>query len=355
MKVLKYLGLQQKDITEMRISDYFIKYNDGSVMCTLCPHQCTLKNHQYGICKVRVNLNGILYSDNYSRVSSMNLDPVEKKPLYHFFPGKKILSVGSVGCNLSCRFCQNYEISQRGTREYKYLHEVKIDKIINEALSVKDNCGIAFTYNEPVVGIEFVKDVSVNAHQKGLKTAMITNGFINEAPLKDLFGLIDAFNVDLKSFKNDFYEKYSGGTIEPVKRALKLISESNSHLEITNLIIPTLNDNTDDFEEMVSWIKINLGEHIPFHISGYYPRYQLDLKPTSIDDLSKLYRIASNYLKYVYIGNVYSDFGKNTICPACQKNLITREGYIVINDGIDKNGNCGSCGKNIIIPEYYES
>jgi pyruvate formate lyase activating enzyme len=258
----------------------FEKLNDNKVKCLLCPHSCILDDGKVGICRVRSNDNGVLVSENYGKVSSINLDPIEKKPLYHFFPGMHVLSIGSVGCNLQCNFCQNCEISQTGVSDFPRLKTYSAEEIVNNALECVDNIGIAFTYNEPVVFYEYMMDVARLSKSKGLKNIMVSNGFINEEPLKQILPYIDAFNIDLKAFADEFYIKNTHSHLEPVKRSLQLIRESGKHLEITNLVIPGLNDKVEDFTAMVDWISGELGDQTILHLSRYFPRYKAKQPPT---------------------------------------------------------------------------
>jgi len=342
-----------KDITNMKEAEYYSKIGDGNVKCNLCPHNCILANNESGKCKVRQNVEGILYSKSYMKISSLSLDPIEKKPLFHFLPGKRILSVGSVGCNLECEFCQNFEISQCNPDDYRYLKETSVSNIIIHALRNKENCGIAFTYNEPIVEIEFVKELAQAAKKENLRTVFISNGYINLEPLKDLMQYIDAFNIDLKAFDNSFYKTYTGGDLDTVLRTLKIISASKKHLEITNLIIPTLNDDEDSFRNLLKWIKVELGKNTPLHLSGYFPRYKMKIEATPIHILDSFYQIAKEYLNYVYIGNVYSFPGSNTSCPSCKKTVIERIRYTTKVLGLDGRGNCEYCDESIITPEFY--
>lgn len=330
------------------VSPYFLKLEGGKVRCTLCPHQCIIGNGNSGLCSVRFNNNGILSSEVYGVISSLSLDPVEKKPLYHFFPGMNIFSVGSYGCNLTCSFCQNHDISQvnqfTGIRSGRH---VTVEHIINKAVTSSLNCGIAFTYNEPAVWIEFMLDIAMAAFDQGLKTAMITNGYINKKPLDDLIPLIDAFNVDLKSFNNDFYKKYTGSSLKPVLNTIEKIASHKKHLEVTMLIIDGLNDDYDEFERAIKWIASNTGRETPLHLSRYFPRFRMSIPATLEETLLNMYEIACNHLDYVYLGNVHRSIGQNTSCPDCGVLLTVRKGYVTTQVNIDNSGNCSGCGKSI--------
>lgn len=327
---------------------FYIQKENAKVQCTLCPHNCILKEGQIGICKVRRNTNGKLISENYGKISGYHFDPIEKKPLYHFYPGKDILSIGSVGCNLHCRFCQNHEIAQTGVHNYGYLRNLSAGAVVNAALRNENNIGIAYTYNEPLVFYEFMRDTALNAKQNGLKNVMVTNGFINPEPLKSLLNFIDAFSVDLKAFTDEFYKKITSSKLKPVKETLIRIKKSTKLLELTNLIIPTLNDDEEKFKEMLLWIKNELGKDTVLHLSRYYPMYKMHIEATSPKTLINLYEIASEYLDYVYIGNLSTPKGQNTHCPVCGKKVIERNGYNTKITGLDTQGKCENCNHQII-------
>lgn len=271
------------------------------VICKLCPHTCQLAIGEKGKCRVRTNIQGTLSSDTYGRVSAIRLEAVEKKPLYHFHPGKSILSVGTVGCNLRCQFCQNAAISQCNIDEFTSLSPSTPEEIIHLARLQPENIGIAFTYNEPTVWYEYMWDIAKLSQEAGMKNVMITNGYINEEPLAKLLPLIDAFNVDLKAFDNAFYKRLTNASIQPVKRTIQYIAEQKKHLEITNLIIPEENDDPASFEEMVRWIASICGANTPLHLTRYYPGHKLKRPKTPKETLDKLSHIAKQYLSNVYL------------------------------------------------------
>ena len=326
----------------------FYKNLNGKVQCSLCPHNCIISEGKFGSCKVRKNEKGKLYSVNYERVCSLHFDPIEKKPLYHFYPGKTIYSVGSVGCNLHCKFCQNWEISQSGVEEFGYLKKVSHQEIVNQAKNRQDNFGIAYTYNEPTVWYEYMYDIAVIASEQGLKNVMVTNGFINPEPLEKLLPYMDAFSVDLKAFNEDFYKKFTSSRLEPVLDTLKKIKQSGKHFEITNLVITDTNDKTKEFKQMVNWISNKLGEDTVLHISRYFPTYKMTKEPTSPKTLQRFYDIASEKLNYVYLGNVRSGEGQDTYCKKCNRKVISRSGYYTETVGLDSLGNCIKCKQPII-------
>jgi pyruvate formate lyase activating enzyme len=329
---------------------WYKKMPSGKVICLLCPHQCLLNEGKSGICRVRTNQQGTLISDIYGKVSAMHSDPIEKKPLYHFYPGRSIFSIGTVGCNLHCRFCQNCEISQVSVRDAVALKSMTSEEIVEIASNIPNNIGIAYTYNEPAIWFEFVEETAKGAIQKGLKNVMVTNGFINPEPLEGMFEYIDAFSVDLKAFSESFYQKITNSSLAPVKKTLELIRKSGKHLEIVNLIIPGLNDDPVEFTEMVNWIAGSLGSETVLHLSAYFPRYQSAEPPTPASTIHKLREIASQYLLFVYAGNLASELN-DTICPKCKNTLIRRKGYQVDIQGINLKGACKNC-ENLVFQNF---
>jgi len=296
---------------------------------------------------VRRNVDGKLIAENYGLVSAMHVDPVEKKPLYHFYPGRPILSLGTAGCNLHCVFCQNWEISQATVDEIPLRH-LSPAEAVQAAKQTAENIGIAYTYNEPVIWYEYVKDTALLAREEGLKNVMVTNGYVNPEPLEDLISFTDAFSVDLKGFNDHFYKKYTRSRLQPVLEALKVIRSSGRHLEITNLVIPELNDNEEEFEAMTDWIAGELGRETILHISRYFPAWKLHNAPTPVSTLQKFFDIASRKLDYVYVGNVAgTGAGQDTVCPKCGHTVIRRTGYTTRITGLDEEGKCVYCGKKI--------
>ena len=282
---------------------YYKKLKDEFVQCCLCPKNCVIKNGEYGNCNARKNISGKLYSMVYGKLVAVHIDPIEKKPLYHFMPGSKVFSIGTNGCNLHCKFCQNWEISQVKADENG--NAVNPKKVVEEC--VKSGCEIiAYTYNEPTVFYEYMLETAKLARERGLKNVMVSNGFINEKPLRELVKFIDAVNVDLKGFDDNFYKKYCGALLEPVLNSLKIIYNSGIHLEITNLIIHGLNDDFKMIDKMCKWIVSNLSEEVVLHFSAFYPQYKMmDIERTSKGVLIKAKDIAlKNGLKNVYVGNI---------------------------------------------------
>jgi pyruvate formate lyase activating enzyme len=271
---------------------------EGKVRCLLCPNYCLLKKGETGRCSVRQNQNGRLYSLIYGETTSVALDPIEKKPLYHFHPGNSILSLGTKGCNLKCPWCQNWSISQDLS--------CPTEKMTPEEAVVRakqlNSFGIAYTYNEPFIWYEFVYDTARLAHQEGLKNVLVTNGYVNQKPLEEIIGLIDAMNIDVKSMEESFYQKYCGGKLAPVLKSAEL-SAKRCHIEITNLIIPTLNDKQRDFQKLTDWVAEKLGKDVPLHFSRFFPAYKIDIPSTPIETLKAAEAIAKKRLRFVYLGN----------------------------------------------------
>jgi len=274
----------------------------SAIRCPICPRGCSLEEGQTGFCKGRANISGKVIAINYGRVSSIALDPIEKKPLAHFHPGMKVLSVGSYGCNLRCPFCQNWSISQSFVPEGEghTSPEVLVKKA--EELVKTRNIGLAYTYNEPLIGFEFVRYCSRLIVEKGLKNVVVTNGYVNEEPLLEILPAIHAWNIDLKGFTEDFY-KLVGGKLEPVKRSIELASKK-SHVEVTTLIIPGLNDSENEMRELSSWLA-SVDRRIPLHVTRFFPAWKMtDRPPTPVDTVYRLAAIGREKLEYVHEGNV---------------------------------------------------
>ena len=271
--------------------------------CSICPRKCQLKEGQVGFCRARACVNGNVVPINYGKVTSLALDPIEKKPLFHFYAGSKILSVGSFGCNLRCPFCQNYEISMAGIDDIAHQDVTPwelTDLAIKLAHEPAGNLGVAFTYNEPFISYEFVRDCCVLLHQAGLKTVLVSNGHINREPLVELLPLIDAMNIDLKGFSQAYYD-YVGGNFECVKQTIAT-AFNKCHVEVTTLIVPTKNDSTEEMEAEAKWLA-SVSAEIPLHISRYFPRYKSDIPATPVETVYRLRDTAQKYLKFVHTGN----------------------------------------------------
>ena len=278
----------------------------------------------------------------YGVISGHSLDPVEKKPLYHFFPGHNILSVGSYGCNMKCGFCQNWHISQSAAGSFS--PQTNPYKLAEEAGSAAKNTGIAFTYNEPVIWFEFVRDTALKVKKGGLFTVMVSNGYVNRDPLDEILGFTDAFNIDLKAFSESFYKRLTGAELEPVKNSLKQIAKAGKHLEITTLIIPGRNDSIEEMEAESKWISEELGDEIPLHLTRYFPMYKSKDPATPPETLINLYNTARRHLKYVYIGNTAGNAGQETVCSKCGTVVTERSGYSTRLINLDGSGKCSACG-----------
>ncbi|MHC4657661.1 MAG: AmmeMemoRadiSam system radical SAM enzyme [Planctomycetota bacterium] len=316
------------------------------VQCELCPKMCVIEPGQSGECRVRINIDGVLRTVVYGFPCSIHVDPVEKKPLFHFLPGTGILSIATVGCNLHCKNCQNWEISQANpeeSRAYVYPPEKLVE------LTRRSRClSLAYTYTDPIVYYEYTYDTAKLAREKGIRNVLVTAGYINPEPWERLLKVVDAANIDLKGVTDDFYRRVCSGTLKPVQNALVLAKASGILLEVTNLIIPTLNDKPEQIRQLVRWLKANLGGDTPLHFSAFTPRYKMrHLPPTSLETLEMARNIAvSEGLNYVYIGNVRSKEGENTYCPACKSLLIKRSWYTILQNRL-KDGCCPDCGKEI--------
>ena len=269
--------------------------------------------------------------------------------MYHFYPGSHILSIGSIGCNLNCNFCQNCEISQTSADKYFTGIRYEPEDLVVKAHNYPENLGIAFTYNEPTICFEYMSEIAMQSKTLGMKNIMVSNGFINQDPLHELFPYIDGFNIDLKAFTDSFYKNITNGHLEPVKETLIAIRKAGKHLEITNLLIPSLNEELSEFTEMVRWIRDELGSDTVLHLSRYFPAYKSDIQKTSLGLLFNFCETAKHYLNYVYLGNVTGSESQNTICGDCGKIVISRYGSFIQKNGIDKEGNCTHCNNKIVV------
>lgn len=347
-----YINIPMLDAGFLNLRAMEAKYwenADGKIRCHLCPHQCLIAVGKRGICQVRHNDGGHLVAESYGKITALHLDPVEKKPLYHFFPGTSILSLGSMGCNMHCKCCQNWQISQSTVDDFKSVKNFTPVDIVKAALAEKGNIGLAFTYNEPSIGFEFMLETARLAKSANLKTVMVSNGYINSRPLDDLLECIDAFNIDLKGFTEEFYHAFTGSSLEPVLNTLRQIRDSGRHLEITTLIIPTVNDDAVTFTDMINWIATMLGNKTILHLSRYYPAYMLELESTSPVNMNHLLTIARGRLMHVYAGNIHlSDF-HDTCCSVCGSIIIKRSGYLTSCIGLQPDGSCSNCGHREII------
>ncbi len=342
--ILSGMSSEQKNI--YRKVAMFQEETPRGIMCKICPNECVLKEGELSQCNNRKVYNSKLYTMAYGNPCSVNVDPVEKKPLYHFLPGSRAYSIATAGCNMVCLNCQNWTISQTSpdkTRNYELMPE----KVVEE--SIKNRCSsIAYTYSEPVTFYEYVYETAILAREAGIKNIMKSNGYINAEPLKKLCGVIDGANIDLKAFNESTYLKLTGGKLQPVLDALKLYKDMGVWLEITYLVVPTWTDNLDEIRKMCRWLSDNGFENTPIHFSRFYPIYKLEqLPPTPIEVLNKVSRIAIDEgIKYVYTGNVPGNEMSNTRCPSCNSTIVVRQGYRIDSNTITA-GKCNNCGQKI--------
>jgi pyruvate formate lyase activating enzyme len=316
----------------------------GRVQCELCPNRCILAEGQRGVCKVRENIGGKLYSLVYGKPVAVHVDPIEKKPFYHFLPGSQAYSLATVGCNLACKYCQNWDISQRFPEDVKSMDKSP-EEVVEEAKK-KGAEVIAFTYNEPTVWYEYMYDIAKLARQKGLRTVLVSSGYINPEPFKELLEVLDAARIDLKGFNENFYNEIVGGQLEPVLESLKIAHQSGTWLEIIALIVPGYNDNEEEIREMCEWIKENLNENVPLHFLRFRSEYKMQNVPsTPPETLKKAREICQEVgLNYVYTGNL-SEYieGNTTLCPDNGQPLIVRKGFFVTENKIDQTGKSSDC------------
>ncbi|MCM8792442.1 MAG: AmmeMemoRadiSam system radical SAM enzyme [Candidatus Omnitrophica bacterium] len=326
---------------------FYKKLDNQVVQCKVCFRRCILENGQRSFCRNKENKEGRLYSLVYARPSAVQIDPIEKEPCFHMLPGTEILCFGTAGCNFRCKFCHNWHLSQRSIEEMGQIFKITPQDAVKIALDKKIPT-LSFTYNEPSSFYEFVYETAVLAKKNGLKILWHTNGSLNPEPLRELLKYTDAVTVDLKSFTEEFYQNISEAKLEPVLNTLKFIKEEGKWLEIVNLVIPTLNDDLQDIKRMCLWIKENLGKDIPLHFSRFFPNYKLTSLPaTPITTLELAYRTAKEVgLDYVTIGNVPGHIYNSTFCPFCDKVLIERRHFTVLNNNI-VDGRCKFCKNSI--------
>jgi len=313
-----------------------------SVQCELCPTECVLENYQVGGCRTRINKDGVLYSLVYGKPCAVAVDPIEKKPFYHFLPATRAFSIATAGCVLGCKFCQNWQISQAAPEEVDHQDLPPADVV---RLAVANDCrSITYTYTEPTVFYEYMIDTAEIARRVGVRNTMHSCGYINEKPLRKLAKLLDAADIDLKAFTEDFYSRICGGRLKPVLDALVVLRQEKVWLEITNLVIPTLNDDRSQISAMCRWIVQELGPDVPLHFSRFFPYYKLkDLPPTPIETLRDAQKAAQDAgVRYAYVGNLRGN-GENTYCHRCRKLVIERYGYQVKQVNMTA-GTCRFCG-----------
>lgn len=325
----------------MEKARYYETRDDGAVRCRLCPHGCVIADGKTGICRVRKNIDGRLYTTNYGQITASGMDPMEKKPLYHFYPGHEILSIGTYGCNLHCRFCQNWRIAHGDPPTAT----VTPRHVVDLALAERDrhNIGIAYTYSEPSVWYEFVYDTAVEARKEGLKNVLVTNGFMEREPFEALLSYVDAVNIDVKSFTDDYYRKVCSARLDPVLRTVELAAP-HCHVELTTLLVPGLNDEPGEMAALRDWIA-SVDPAIPLHISRFIPQYKMvDRPPTPLETMHRAHDMAREKLSHVYLGNIHDDESGHTFCPGCGKKVIDRRGYRVHDLKLDAGNRCAYCG-----------
>ena len=322
---------------------------DDKIKCLLCPKECLIAPGKRGFCRGRENIDGRLIALTYEECVSIAVDPIEKKPLYHFHPSSLILSCAPNGCNFGCPWCQNWTISQQETPTQRITSKEMVELALR-----KDSVGIAYTYTEPLIWYEYLLETTKLAREKGLANVLVTNGYINPAPLEELLPYIDAMNIDVKSMKESFYREYCKATLAPVLKTIERARRS-CHVEITNLVIPTLNDSDRDFKRLIDWVENKLGDDTPLHFSRYFPHYKLNIPPTPVTTLERARELAKEVLKYVYIGNILDPSANTTYCPKCKKALIVRDGYSISRMHLEGK-KCQYCGEeiNIVIGDRWE-
>jgi pyruvate formate lyase activating enzyme len=347
---MKGMGREDAEKAGLSLTEasWYVKRENGEVQCELCPRLCILGPNARGYCKVRVNIGGALYSLVYGKVAAIHVDPIEKKPLFHFLPGARALSIATAGCNLACAFCQNWSISQA------YPEDAEAEKLMPQdvvELAKREGCPvIAYTYSEPTVFYEFMLDCAKLARQNGIRNVWVTAAYINPGPLRGLAKYLDAANVDIKGIRDDYYRRYCDGHVQPVLDAVKILEEEGVYVELTNLVVPGGNDSERDIRDLVAWIRQNVGKDAVLHFSRYFPMYKMEQPgPTPESTLLEARRIAlEEGLKYVYIGNLPGAGYEDTVCPGCGRLLARRVGYDVdwTTYGI-VDGACRYCGAGV--------
>lgn len=324
----------------------------GYVRCNLCSRRCIIAPDRFGVCGVRKNVGGVLYTYVYGLLTAANLDPIEKKPLMHYNPGSAVFSISTPGCNFYCQFCQNWEISQSRLEKGLYGVQYTPERVVQEALRVKAD-GISYTYNEPTVFYEFMLDTAVLAKKHGLFNTMVTNGYMTPEALEELYPYMDAATVDFKGNANpEFYRKYMGvPSPDPIFETLLVMKEKGMHIEVTNLVVPLVGDDADDLRKLARWIVENLGEETPFHLLRFYPHYKMiDYPPTEVSKLDELASVAvEEGLKHVYVGNVWGHPLEHTYCPRCGYRVVERRGFFITKWNLKEDNRCPKCGYKLNI------
>lgn len=328
----------------MKEAMFYEKLDDGKVKCNLCSHHCTIADGKRGICGVRENSKGILNSLVYGKIIAKNVDPIEKKPFFHFLPGTRAYSIGTVGCNFRCLNCQNFDISQ----EREILGVDMTPQDVVDAAITSGSKAIAYTYNEPTIFYEFMFDVCVLAREKGLHNVLVSNGYMSKEALEFLAPHIDAINFDLKFFNDESYRKVAGAKLQPVLDSIKLAFDLGLHVEVTTLVIPAVNDSNSELKQIAEFV-YSVDRNIPWHVSAFYPMFKMStLDPTSVETLKRAYDIGKEVgLNFVYVGNV-PGMCEDTICPVCGDVCVKRYGYDILENHLDDDGKC-SCGEVVLI------
>lgn len=325
---------------------YYEKLPHKKIKCVLCPRECVIDDLERGYCGVRENRGGTYYTLVYGNPCSAHIDPIEKKPLFHFLPGTQAFSIATVGCNVECKFCQNWEISQMRP-EQAQSYEMPPEEVARIARQ-RGSASIAYTYTEPVIFTEYMHDCALAGHRNGVRSVMISNGFIQAKPMDDLCQVLDAVKIDLKAFRQKFYTELVAGQLQPVLDTLIRLKKNRMWFEIVYLIIPTKNDDPQELKDMCRWIAQDLGKDVPVHFSRFYPQYRLkNISPTPAKTLNQAREIAlAEGLHYVYVGNLPGHEAESTFCPGCQQRLIHRMGYTILENKL-KNGQCPNCKTKI--------
>jgi pyruvate formate lyase activating enzyme len=327
-------------------ASFYHRLDKNLVACDLCPRRCVIAPGGRGVCRVRENRAGKLYSLVYGRPCSISREPIEKAPFFHFLPGGMRIALATAGCNQSCKYCQNWEISQARPEDLPSYDLSPADVV---ALAVKEKVPIiCFTFSEPVIFYEYMLDIARLARARGIRTAVVTGGYVNPEPLEQLCRAVDAIKIDLKGFTPGFYRDVCGSTLEPVLEACRIVARSGTHLELVNLVVPALNDDTATIRSMCRWVRENLGDTVPIHFTRFSPNYRLQNSPaTPVSTLEQATRIArAEGLEYVYVGNVPGHKEENTLCPTCGRTVIKRSGFSVLENNL-KDGRCRFCGTRI--------
>jgi pyruvate formate lyase activating enzyme len=318
----------------------FFHKEGNRIVCEICPRECKLGEGQVGFCQGREVRDGILIASNYGQAASIAIDPIEKKPLYHVMPGSNILSLGPNGCSLNCDFCQNWQISQ----DTVPTREITITELLRIA-TTDDSIGVAYTYSEPLMWYEYLRDTAKILKDSELLVVVVTNGYINEKPLREILPFIDAMNIDLKSIEPEFYRKICGGNLEDVQRTIRISHQAGCHIELTHLIVTGHNDKIEKIKKLAQWVA-SVDTDIPLHLSRYFPHHKYLQPPTSSSFIKEAYQVAREYLNFVYVGNISVEGTSDTICPDCKTVAIQRNGYFVKILEMNQ-GKCSQCGRSL--------